>query len=67
MNMNNLLQRLRMVRNAEFNPHAQRMCLIGYIGAMLELEKITWEEYSRITDLADNACHQRRLENQNAN
>lgn len=67
MDMESLKHRLSMVRNAEFNAHAQRMCVIGYIGAMLEMDKITWPEYDRITTLASNACEYRKKELDNAN
>lgn len=66
MNMNNLLHRLYMVRNAEFSPHHQRMCVLGYLGAMLEVDKIEWDEYLRLAFLADNACKYREMDLQNA-
>jgi len=62
MDMDSLKHRLHMVRNAEFNAHAQRMCVVGYIGAMLEMSMITWTEYQRISAMADNACAYRRKE-----
>jgi hypothetical protein len=66
MNIESLLKRLWLVRNAEFNAHAQRMCVLGYLGAMLEMEKITYDEYNKILDLANNACQNRRMETCNA-
>jgi len=63
MDMESLKHRLSMVRNAEFNAHAQRMCVIGYIGAMLEMNKITWPEYDRITTLAVTVIERRNALN----
>jgi methylaspartate ammonia-lyase len=55
MNMNNLADRFKAIRYATYDPHAHRMCIIGYLGAMLELNKISSTEYIRLTDLSENA------------
>jgi len=62
MDTDKILARLQMVRNAEFDAHAQRMCVLGYVGALHELDIITGREYLIIADLADNACAYRRKE-----
>jgi len=55
MNMSNLADRLKAVRYAKYDPHAYCMCIIGYLGAMLEMNKISSTEYIRLTDLSENA------------
>jgi len=62
MNTDKILARLQMVRNAEFDAHAQRMCVLGYLGALHEMNIITGRQYLIIADLADNACAYRRKE-----
>lgn len=66
MNTDKIRARLQIVRNAEFDAHAQRMCVLGYIGALHELDIITGREYLIIAEIADNACAYRRKELQNA-
>lgn len=62
MNMKNLLARLYRVRNAPADPHAQRMCVLGYLGAMNEMNAINGRQYMIASDIADNACAYRRKE-----
>jgi hypothetical protein len=67
MKLSNLLERLDLVRSAEREPHGLRMAVLGYLGAMLELEHINVTEYLLASKLADNAYSCRTEELRNAN
>ncbi len=67
MKLSNLLARIELVRNADHDPHGPRMAVIGYLGAMLEMDHISVTEYLLAGKLADNAYSCRTEELRNAN